>query len=111
MYLNSYIEKRYNEFIKLCRKHQVEKLYGFGSSVTKDFNIETSDIDLIVNIDVKDPIQKGEILLSFWDEMEHFFKRRVDLLTDKPVRNPYLQENILKTKQLIYDSKREKAFS
>ncbi|MBF9253121.1 nucleotidyltransferase domain-containing protein [Pontibacter sp. 172403-2] len=56
-------------FWKLCRSHQVRYLYAFGSSVTDRFDKETSDIDLLVEIDVPDPIERGEMLMSLWDKV------------------------------------------
>ena len=80
-------------------------MYAFGSSTTDKFNDITSDIDLLVEIDIPDPIERGEKLLSLWDTFELFFHRKVDLLTDSSVRNPYLRKNIDSTKVLIYDGK------
>ena len=34
--------------------------------------------------------------------LENLFKRNVDLLEDKAIRNPYLRQSIDSTKQLIY---------
>ncbi|MCF6358758.1 MAG: nucleotidyltransferase domain-containing protein [Draconibacterium sp.] len=78
-------------------------LYAFGSSVTNKFDFEKSDIDLVVEIEESDPIAKGEKLISFWDKLEEFFKRRVDLITNPNIRNPYLRQSIDKSKILIYD--------
>ncbi|MGP8215611.1 MAG: nucleotidyltransferase family protein [Bacteroidia bacterium] len=91
----------------LCKKHKVSHLYAFGSVCTDRFN-ERSDVDLIVEINEKDPVRKGEELLSLWDELEDFFKRKVDMLTDQPIKNPYLKANIDRTKILIYDGEGQK---
>ena len=50
-----------------------------------------------------DPIENGETLISLWDGMESFFKRKVDMLTEKSIKNPYLKKNIESSKMLIYD--------
>ncbi len=83
-------------------------LYAFGSSVTDRFNEETSDIDLLIEIDDDDPIERGEKLMSIWDEFEAFFNRKVDLLTDSSIKNPILRKNIDKTKTLIYNGRGQK---
>ena len=57
-----------------------------------------------------DPLEKGEKLLSLWDKLEDFFQRKVDLLTRKSLKNPFLLENIDKTKILLYDNKRKEVF-
>lgn len=97
------------EFIYLCRSHRVDKIYAFGSSVTDRFDPKTSDIDVVVTIYMDDAADRGEALLSLWNKLEAFFNRKVDLLTDDSIRNPYLRANIDRTKRLIYDRTREKA--
>lgn len=104
------IKKDTNDFKNLCKTHKVKSLYAFGSSVTNHFNSSTSDIDLLVEIDDSDPLERGEKLLSLWDKLELFFKRKVDLLTDASIKNPYLRKNIDATKILVYDGKSAKIF-
>ncbi len=104
------INERYEEFVDLCEIHKVDKIYAFGSSITNHFNPKKSDIDLVVAIDIIDPADRGEALLSLWDKLEMLFKKKVDLLTDESIRNPYLRNNIERTKKLIYDREGEKVF-
>jgi uncharacterized protein len=108
MILNSLIRANYDNFITLCRLHKVDKIYAFGSSITDHFDPTRSDIDVIVNLDIKDPIEYGETLLSLWDSLEIFFNRKVDLLTDDSINNPYLRKSIEASKKLIYDRQGEK---
>lgn len=108
MILQDTILKNRNDFLKLCRTHKVKFLYAIGSDTNESFNPDTSDIDLLVEIDDPDPIERGEKLLSLWDTFEKFFHRRVDLLTESSIRNPYLKKSIDTTKVLIYDGKRIK---
>ena len=103
MMLRNEISNRINDFKTLCEDHNVRYLYAFGSSITDHFDYENSDIDLLVEIDSSDPIDRGETLISLWDTFESFFNRKVDLLTDASIRNPYLQKSIDSTKVLIYD--------
>jgi predicted nucleotidyltransferase len=107
MQINSPFGNR-ESLLNLCKTHNVKRMYAFGSAVTNKFNPEKSDIDLIVEIDENDPIEKGEKLISLWDKLEALFKRRVDLLTDQPIKNPYLKSAIDRTKILIYDRGGEK---
>ena len=88
--------------------HKVDKIYAFGSSMTDRFDPEKSDIDLVVKLSIEDPIDYGESLLLFWDELELLFKRKIDLLTDESINNPYLRKSIESTKKLIYDGQGEK---
>ena len=103
MIIKDEILKKQKDFTLLCKSHKVKYLYAFGSSVTERFDVNKSDIDLLVEIDSEDPIDRGEKLLSLWDLFEGFFMRKVDLLTDSSIRNPFLRKSIDSTKVLIYD--------
>lgn len=103
MFVKDEISTRRKDFEALCKSHKVKYLYAFGSSVTNRFNFEESDIDLLVEIDDNDPLERGEKLISLWDLLESFFQRKVDLLTDSSIRNPFLRKSIDSTKILIYD--------
>jgi len=104
------IRAKINDFRTLCVSHKVKYLYAFGSSTTDRFNPSLSDIDLLVEIEDPDPIERGEKLIDLWDKFEKFFSRRVDLLTESSIRNPILRKSIDKTKILIYDGKGQKIF-
>lgn len=110
MFVKDEILRRKKDFETLCQKHQVKYLYAFGSSVTDRFDYEKSDIDLLVEIDSTDPIERGEKLISLWDLLESFFRRKVDLLTDSSIHNPFLRKSIDSNKILIYDRAGEKVF-
>ena len=108
MFVRDEIAKKLYDFSTLCQSHKVKYLYAFGSSVSDRFDDTKSDIDLLVEIDDDDPIERGEKLISLWDTFEGFFNRKVDLLTDSSIRNPYLRKSIDNTKILIYDGSRQK---
>lgn len=55
-------------------------------------------------LDVSDPVERGEKLMSLWDSFEALFHRKVDLLTISSIRNPVLKESINFAKALIYES-------
>lgn len=108
MKMKESIKAKLTEFLALCKSHNVKNIYAFGSAVTEKFNEETSDIDLLIEIDSDDPIVRGENLMSIWDKLEDFFQRKVDLLTSSSIKNPILRKSIDDTKILIYDGKEQK---
>ncbi len=110
MIVKEEIKKHSNEFKALCQNHQVKYVYAFGSSTTDKFDSAKSDIDLLVDVDTSDPIERGEKLISLWDTLETFFQRKVDMLTEASIRNPYLKKSIDSTKILIYDGKGAQIF-
>ena len=99
------IQSNFDKILDLCVEHQVEKMYLFGSVIREDFDEKTSDIDVIVEIINEDPLERGQQILDFWNKLEDLFDKKVDLLTNQPIRNPFLKKNIDNTKMLIYDRK------
>ena len=81
----------------------MKKFYLFGSVLTSRFDEKNSDIDVLVETADLLPEEKGELLLSLWENLEELFNRKVDLLTENSLRNPYLTHEIEQTKKLIYD--------
>lgn len=110
MVIKDEILKQKKDFKAICQQHNVKYLYAFGSSTSDMFDMSKSDIDLLVEIDDPDPVQRGEKLISLWDNFESFFRRKVDLLTDSSIHNPYLRKNIDATKILLYEGEGAKVF-
>ncbi|MGJ3234996.1 nucleotidyltransferase family protein [Marivirga sp.] len=108
MYLFDFIRNNSDIFEGICKAHKVEKMYAFGSSITDKFDFEKSDVDLLVHLDIDNPLDRGEALMSLWDKLETFFSNKVDLLTADSLKNPYLKKSIEETKVEIYDGQGEK---
>ncbi|WP_223270837.1 nucleotidyltransferase family protein [Subsaximicrobium wynnwilliamsii] len=94
MNLKESINSKMTEFSALCKLYRVKALYAFGTSVTDQFNEESSDIDLLIEIDIEEPIQRGETLMTIWDQFEAFFSRKVDLSTSASIKNPILKKTL-----------------
>lgn len=107
MKIKDSIHARLVDFTSLCKSYNVKNLYAFGSGVTNQFDEKSSDIDLLIEIEENDPLERGEKLLAIWDKFEEFFQRKVDLLTQSSLKNPVLRKNIDATKILIYDGERQ----
>ena len=97
MYLDNYL----NQIKVLCKEHKVRNLFVFGSVLTENFT-DNSDIDLIIDININDPIDYAENYFNFKFKLEDLLKRKIDLLEQKALKNKYLIENIDKTKRVIY---------
>jgi hypothetical protein len=110
MNLKDSIHNKMADFLSLCKTNNVKNLYAFGSSITNRFDENSSDIDLLIEMEQLDPMERGESLIRIWDQLEHFFQRRVDLLTYASIKNPVLKKTIDASKILIYDGKEQKIF-
>lgn len=97
------IENKIEKLLILCKQYKVNKLFIFGSILTGRFNSKTSDIDFIVEIEDISPIERGEILMKLWTELELLFSRKVDLISNMNLKNPYLKKEIEESKLLLYD--------
>lgn len=94
--------KRYMKEIEaLCKKHKVTRLFVFGSILTDRFN-EESDIDFVVDFDRENVTDYFDNYFNLKYALEDLFKRKVDLLEEQTIRNPYLKKSVDQTKTLIY---------
>lgn len=85
----------------LCKKHNVNRLFVFGSVLTNRFNQE-SDIDFVVDFDKENITDYFDNYFNLKYALEALFKRKVDLLEEQTIRNPYLKKSVDQTKALIY---------
>jgi predicted nucleotidyltransferase len=87
---------------KLFKEHKIKSAYAFGSVVSDKFDNE-SDIDLLINFEEGlEPLEKGEIWWNLHDTLRDIFNRKIDLVIENSLKNPYFIEEINEKKQLIY---------
>lgn len=96
-----FLDKHSSDIHKLCKDHQVKSLYAFGSVLTDQFS-RTSDIDLIVDFDHIDVSRYADNYFAFKFSLEDIFKRPIDLLEEKAIKNPYFKQAIGQKRQLVY---------
>lgn len=97
------ILKHIDQIKRLCSLYKVKALFAFGSVTTDKFRPD-SDIDLVVEIEDKNPLSYSDNYFNFKFQLEQLLQRQIDLLEQKSIKNPYLREQIDKTKVLIYGS-------
>ena len=98
-----YLERYIGDIRLLCQKNRVKSLYVFGSVLTNRFT-DKSDIDLIVDIDSIDPLEYSDFYFNLKFALEDLLRREIDLLESRALKNPYLIDNINKSKTLLYAS-------
>jgi predicted nucleotidyltransferase len=100
--LHPFIQSNLTSIQSLMRQHRIVRAYIFGSAVNTGFS-ETSDIDLLVDVD--DGIDPAELGSHLWDlqfSLESMLGRKVDLLTSRSLKNPFFIKQVEATKELIY---------
>jgi uncharacterized protein len=97
------IEGRRAQLRELCRHYRVRRLDIFGSAARGTFRSVDSDLDFIARFDgTRDP-DYAERFCEFAESLEALFGRRVDLLTEPMIRNPYFQEDVEATRLVVID--------
>lgn len=90
------------KIVALCMKHNVKNLFAFGSVCTNRFN-DKSDVDLLVSFHPMDYSDYADTYFDLAEKFEKLFKRQVDLITDKSLKNPYFIDSVNQTKTLLYE--------
>ena len=101
--MNEIIKERINLIAEICKKYKVKNLYAFGSVCSERFN-EKSDIDLLVNFDKNISIEEytdNYFLLTY--ELQNLFLRKVELITENSLSNPYFINSLEKNKIAVYE--------
>lgn len=101
--MNAILKKKEKELKALCQKYRVERLYAFGSVTGDLFDPDSSDLDFIVAFEPGlDPIEMGGNLWNMGEDLEAMFGHQVDLLRERPFRNPYFAKAVEESKRLLY---------
>ena len=98
-----FLDKYSNDIFNLCKAHNVKTLFAFGSVLTDQFG-PNSDVDFVVDINSEDPIDYAENYFDLKFKLQDLFKKPVDLLEQKGIRNSYLMQKINNTKQILYEA-------
>ena len=99
--LPGFLEKHREELIDLCKKHHVERMFVFGSVLNKNFSSQ-SDVDFLIKIKEVPVDVYTDSFFEIYEGLQNILKRKVDLLTEQSISNPYFLEEINRTKTLIY---------
>jgi len=86
---------------QLCKKYNVKELYLFGSATTDNFS-EDSDLDFIVNFNRQGFEGAFDQFIDFKQELEQIYGRSVDLYHLKKFRNSIFQQEVERSKELLY---------
>jgi predicted nucleotidyltransferase len=98
--MNAEIEKHLPEIQALCREYGVIRLELFGSATGSEFDPDRSDFDLIATF----TDTPGLAFVRFADELEHIVGRPVDVMMNRPIRNPFLRREVEATRTVIVDA-------
>ena len=92
-----------------CRRFGVRRLEIFGSAARDDFDPGKSDVDFIVSFADKTPGTYADRYLDFAAALEQLLGRKIDLLTERCIRNPYFRREVEAARQIVYDERGQEA--
>jgi predicted nucleotidyltransferase len=76
-------------------------MYVFGSVCTDRFN-DDSDIDILISFENLSVEEYTESYFELHYKLQELFGRKIDLLTERSLSNPYFIKGLEQTKQLVY---------
>lgn len=95
------VDLKTDQLQQLCKEFSVKELYLFGSATTNDFS-EGSDLDFIVKFDRQGFEGAFDQFIDFKQELEQIYGRSVDLYHLKKFRNSIFQQEVERSKELLY---------
>lgn len=100
--MNKLVEEKLNDLHLLCEKYMVDSMFLFGSANTDRFN-ENSDLDFMLSFSKSLPVlDYAEYYFELEESLIKLFNRKIDLVVEKSVKNPYFKEEIDDTKVKVY---------
>jgi predicted nucleotidyltransferase len=98
--MNPRIQIDQERIAEFCRKWMVAEFSLFGSVLRDDFGPE-SDVDVAVAL-APDAHWSLYEWVDMIEELQEIFGRKVDLVEQTAIRNPYRRHEIFTTKQILY---------
>jgi predicted nucleotidyltransferase len=86
----------------ICKTLPIKRLGIYGSALTDKFTSD-SDVDVLVLFDTDKKIDYFDNYFKLKEQLEIIFKREVDLIIDKPFKNPIFNKSVEKSRLTIYE--------
>lgn len=96
------IELNRSQLEKLCRRYHVKRLALFGSAASGPFDFGTSDLDFVVDFEPREDMDMADQYFGLLEELRALFQRRIDLVTERSIRNPYFKKAVDQTRIPLY---------
>ena len=96
------LDENRSELDQLCRQHRVNRLEIFGSAADGTFDPTRSDLDFLVDFL---PVEAGRLAPDYFGllhALEDLFHRKIDLVMEQAIRNPYFRQGVDRSRRTIY---------
>jgi len=99
--MDKLIENNLEELKDIFKSHHIDKAYVFGSATTGKLKGD-SDVDILVRFDKYPFDGYAENFWDLEDRLAEVLKRKVDVVPEHTLRNPYFIKSVRNTSVLIY---------
>ncbi|OSZ78815.1 hypothetical protein CAP35_11360 [Chitinophagaceae bacterium IBVUCB1] len=99
------IKNNMDKIQDVCRKHHVLSLYLIGSAARDTGFSADSDIDFLYRFDKAaiGEMDYADNYFSLLHELQGLLERKVDLVPEEKLKNPYFIDSINKSKYKLYE--------
>ncbi|MBL8349132.1 MAG: nucleotidyltransferase domain-containing protein [Burkholderiaceae bacterium] len=102
MRIPALVTEKQADIADLCQRADARRLDLFGSAVRDDFDPARSDLDFIVVFNDLAPVTYSDAFFSLKEGLERSFNRPVDLVVERSICKPYVQQRLALERQAIY---------
>ncbi len=95
------IENHLQEIVAICSRHSVTSLALVGSASRGDFDIERSDIDVLVDF-LDGDINHFRAFMGLRKDFTELLGRPVDVITLRGIQNPLLLQSLKQDAVTLY---------
>jgi uncharacterized protein len=99
--MEAIVNDHLKELRALCVEYDVQRMYLFGSASQGKLT-DASDLDFIIAFKDISVDRYTDNYFDLHQRLESLFGRKVDLLTEPSIKNPYFAQRVNDTKQLLY---------
>ena len=101
--MHSLIQDNLEAIRALCREYGVARLDVFGSAADGRFATHLSDFDFVVAFAEPHLSGYADRYLGLAESLEALLERRVDLVVERAIRNPYFRAEFEATRRLVFN--------
>ena len=100
--MNRIIKDNLEELRALCVQYKVRRLDLFGSAAKAHFLADTGDLDFLVEFQELPPGEYFDTYFDLLEDLQNLFKRPVDLVITRAIRNRYFLQSVNQSKKALY---------
>ncbi|MCA1682206.1 MAG: nucleotidyltransferase domain-containing protein, partial [Actinobacteria bacterium] len=86
----------------LCRELGIRRLDLFGSAVGDSFDPGSSDVDVLVEFNIRPGFDYFGTYFDLKEGLERILGRPVDVVSATSIRNPYFRDQVMRTREILY---------